>query len=93
MWHKAIPDTLQPNEFRVVELENQRILIGRTQKGYFAVRDVCSHQKLPLSEADGVPGRIERDLLVCPHHGARFDTTHRSGARTARRPPPSRPTL
>ncbi|MER3402852.1 MAG: ferredoxin [Armatimonadota bacterium] len=73
MWYKAIPDTLQPSEFRTVEIDQQRILIGRTSKGYFAVRDLCSHQRLPLSEADGTPGKIEHDLLVCPHHGARYD--------------------
>jgi 3-phenylpropionate/trans-cinnamate dioxygenase ferredoxin subunit len=73
MWLKAIPTELSENEFRTVELNGQRVLIGRASKGYFAVVDVCSHQKLPLSEADGVPARIYRDLLECPHHGAKFD--------------------
>jgi 3-phenylpropionate/trans-cinnamate dioxygenase ferredoxin subunit len=73
MWQRAIPTELSENEFRTVELNGQRVLIGRASKGYFAVVDVCSHQKLPLSDADGVPARIHRDLLECPHHGAKFD--------------------
>jgi len=73
MWMKAIPAELAENEFRTVELNGQRVLIGRTSKGYFAVIDQCSHQKLPLSEANGLPGRIHNNLLECPHHGAKFD--------------------
>ncbi|MCS7272787.1 MAG: Rieske 2Fe-2S domain-containing protein [Fimbriimonadales bacterium] len=73
MWVKAIRAELAENEFQTVELNGQRVLIGRGSKGYFAVVDRCSHQGLPLSEANGVPARIQRDLLECPHHGARFD--------------------
>ncbi len=73
MWHKAIPDELDIDELRTVQIENQPILIGRTSKGYFAVIDRCSHQNLPLSEANGIPGRIYQNLLECPHHGAKFD--------------------
>jgi len=72
-WQKAILNELEPGEFRAVELSGRRLVVGRTEQGYFAVQDECSHEKLPLSNADGIPGRIERGLLICPHHGAKYD--------------------
>lgn len=72
-WQRAIDDELSPGDFRVVELDGCALLVGRSQQGYFAVQNLCSHEKLPLSEANGAQARIERDLLVCPHHGAKYD--------------------
>ncbi len=73
MWHPTIKDELSENEFRTLTIGETPLIIGRTSKGYFAVRDRCSHQALPLSDADGISGRIFRGLFECPHHGAKFD--------------------
>lgn len=72
-WRNILPDELSPGEIRAVEVEGVQLVVGRTEQGYFAVQDECSHEKLPLSHADGIPGRVERGLLVCPHHGAKYD--------------------
>jgi 3-phenylpropionate/trans-cinnamate dioxygenase ferredoxin component len=73
MWHRVIPDELQVGELRPLQIEGKSLLIGRTEQGYFAVLDRCSHENQPLSEADGLPGRLFKGLLECPHHGAKFD--------------------
>jgi len=49
---------------------------------YFAVADVCTHDRGPLGE-----GRLRGTVIECPRHGARFDV--RDGAVLA--PPAVRP--
>jgi 3-phenylpropionate/trans-cinnamate dioxygenase ferredoxin component len=49
------------------------IAVANTDEGLFAIRDVCSHAEVPLSE-----GEITGCLLECSAHGARFDL--RTGA-------------
>ncbi len=42
--------------------------LARTDQGFFAIRDRCSHADVPLSE-----GFLEGCTLECSAHGARFD--------------------
>ena len=42
-------------------------MLVRTQTGAYATDAICPHQKLPLDNA-----RIRGDVIMCPHHGARF---------------------
>lgn len=72
-WYPALPDELQAGELRSVQIAGKSLVMGRTEKGYFAVEDRCSHEQQPLSAAGDIEGRIERGVLVCPHHGAKFD--------------------
>jgi 3-phenylpropionate/trans-cinnamate dioxygenase ferredoxin component len=44
------------------------IAVANTIDGLFAIRDVCSHAEVPLSE-----GEVEGCSLECSAHGARFD--------------------
>lgn len=44
------------------------IAVVNTVEGLFALRDVCSHEEVPLSE-----GEVEGCSLECSAHGARFD--------------------
>ncbi|QLQ17224.1 MAG: non-heme iron oxygenase ferredoxin subunit [Micropruina sp.] len=44
------------------------IAIVNTEEGFFAIRDVCSHAEVPLSE-----GEIDGCTLECYMHGSRFD--------------------
>src|SRR5262249_14346621 len=47
------------------------ILIGRDANGkVFAMRDICPHQGVPLSE-----GSFDGCEIECPFHGWRFDTS------------------
>lgn len=65
---------LKPGQqFRRIIL-GEPVLLGRTKSGQaFALRDICPHRLVPLSEGqqietDGVP------TVQCPYHGWRFGT-------------------
>ena len=60
---------LVPGKLQVVELEGFRIAIGLNGDDVFAFKDRCSH-----AGSSFAAGRVIRDCLVCPMHGARFDT-------------------
>ena len=49
------------------------IAVVNTTEGFFAIRDVCSHAEVPLSDGD-----IEGCTLECYMHGSMFDL--RTGA-------------
>jgi hypothetical protein len=66
MWHRVIPDELQVGELRPLQIEGKPLLIGRTEQGYFAVLDRCSHENQPLSEADGLPGASSKGCWSAP---------------------------
>lgn len=44
------------------------VLVVRTDDGFRAVNDRCTHQAALLS-----PGRVRRGAIMCPLHGARFE--------------------
>lgn len=44
------------------------IAVARTEQGFFAIQDRCSHADVPLSEGD-----VEGCTVECAAHGARFD--------------------
>ena len=44
------------------------IAVVNTGDGFFAIRDVCSHAEVPLSDGD-----IDGSTLECYMHGSRFD--------------------
>lgn len=44
------------------------IAVVNTAEGFFAIRDVCSHGEVPLSE-----GEVDGCTLECYMHGSRFD--------------------
>ena len=44
------------------------IAVVNTAEGFFAIRDVCSHGEVPLSE-----GEVEGTTVECYMHGSRFD--------------------
>ena len=51
-----------------VELEGEPVAIVRTEGEVFAIRDVCSHAEVPLSE-----GEVDGCTIECWLHGSRFD--------------------
>ena len=58
-----------------VEVAGEPVAIVRTRGEVFAIRDVCSHAEVPLSE-----GEIDGCTIECWLHGSRFDL--RSGKPT-----------
>ncbi len=59
---------LADGEAMAVELAGEPVAIVRTRSGVFAIRDVCSHAEVPLSE-----GEIDGATIECWLHGSRFD--------------------
>jgi 3-phenylpropionate/trans-cinnamate dioxygenase ferredoxin component len=51
-----------------VEFGLEPVCIVRTEGEVFAIRDVCSHADVPLSE-----GEVEGTTVECWLHGSRFD--------------------
>ena len=47
-----------------------KIVICNTGAGYYAVIDECTHESQPLNQ-----GKLKGNILICPHHGARFNVT------------------
>jgi uncharacterized membrane protein/nitrite reductase/ring-hydroxylating ferredoxin subunit len=59
---------LKLNAMKLVHVNKQRIVIGRTEKGYVAFSDHCTHRGASL--ADGV---LICSTVQCPWHGSQFD--------------------
>ena len=75
-WLRACPLAEIPDGAAVrVEFGDEPVCLVNTEGEVFAIRDVCSHQDVPLSEGD-----IEGTTVECWLHGSRFDL--RSGKPT-----------
>jgi 3-phenylpropionate/trans-cinnamate dioxygenase ferredoxin component len=59
---------LPPGHMRWVTVDRERILLVNVDSTFYALRDVCGHQRAPLSR-----GRLEGYVVECPLHFARFD--------------------
>lgn len=59
---------LQDGGVKKVLLGEKAIAIFKIDGDYFATDDTCTHEKASLSE-----GEIDGDIVICPHHGARFN--------------------
>jgi nitrite reductase/ring-hydroxylating ferredoxin subunit len=44
------------------------VLVARSEGGLFAVINRCTHAESPLQD-----GRVRRNMVICPLHGARFE--------------------
>ena len=55
---------------RAVEAGGRRLALCRTDSGFYAVDNLCSHEEASLAD-----GTLQGTLLECPRHGARFDVT------------------
>ena len=69
----AAADELQVDQMKLLRIAGQRVVLGRTERGYVAFDDRCTHKGGPLS--DGV---LACETVQCPWHGSQFDV--RSGA-------------
>ncbi|HMQ37457.1 MAG TPA: non-heme iron oxygenase ferredoxin subunit [Micropruina sp.] len=72
--HAAALDEIPLGTAIAVDLGGDaEVAVVNTDEGIFAIRDVCSHAEVPLSE-----GEVEGCTLECYMHGSRFDL--RTGA-------------
>ena len=67
-------DTLIPaididdNQSVAISIEDKNILVCKSNNAYYAVSNMCTHQRAELTK-----GRIRNCYLSCPLHGVRFD--------------------
>ena len=64
---------LAAGHMKWVVVERERVLLVNVDGTFYALSDVCGHQRAPLSR-----GRLEGHAVECPVHFARFDV--RTGA-------------
>ena len=53
---------------KLVHAGDKRIAVARTEKGYAAFQDRCTHRGGPLSDGVLICGTVQ-----CPWHGSQFD--------------------
>lgn len=53
---------------KVIFFEQREVAIFNVRGRFYAVDNLCPHQKGPLSA-----GAVDGEVIVCPLHGARFD--------------------
>lgn len=71
-WFKvAETDDIEEGHAKVVEAGGHRIALCNTGDGFYAVDDMCSHDRGPLDV-----GRLIGHKIECPRHGAQFDVTN-----------------
>ena len=64
---------LPPGHMTWVAVDRERVLLVNVNGAFYALRDVCGHQRAALSK-----GRLEGYVVECPLHFARYDV--RTGA-------------
>ncbi len=64
----ATADELKPNQMKLLHIGSRRIVLGRTDNGYVAFDDRCTHRGGPLADGVMICGTVQ-----CPWHGSQFD--------------------
>lgn len=61
-------DELKVNQMKLLHINDKRIVIGRTENGYVAFNDYCTHKGGSLAGGAMMCGTVQ-----CPWHGSQFD--------------------
>jgi nitrite reductase/ring-hydroxylating ferredoxin subunit len=61
-------DQLNVNQMALLRIGDRRIALARTERGYVAFDDRCTHKGGPLSD-----GTLACGTVQCPWHGSQFD--------------------
>jgi uncharacterized membrane protein/nitrite reductase/ring-hydroxylating ferredoxin subunit len=69
----ARADELEIDQMKLIHLDGRRIVVGRTERGYVAFDDGCTHRGGSLAGGVMIGGVVQ-----CPWHGSQFEC--RSGA-------------
>jgi len=64
----AVSDELKTDQMKLVHVNNKRIVIGKTDSGYVAFDDACTHKGGSLAGGALMCGTVQ-----CPWHGSQFD--------------------
>lgn len=59
---------LEVNQMKLVRVNEDRIVVARTERGPAAFQDRCTHRGGPLSD-----GALICGIVQCPWHGSQFD--------------------
>jgi uncharacterized membrane protein/nitrite reductase/ring-hydroxylating ferredoxin subunit len=66
----AASDELKLNQMQLLHIDHRRIVLARTETGYVAFDDHCTHRGGSLAGGSMICGTVQ-----CPWHGSQFDTT------------------
>jgi nitrite reductase/ring-hydroxylating ferredoxin subunit/uncharacterized membrane protein len=66
----AREDELQVDQMKLVHVRGRRIVLARTEQGYLACDDRCTHRGGPLADGVLICGTVQ-----CPWHGSQFDVS------------------
>lgn len=64
----AATTDLSPGQKMLVEYEDEDVGLFNINGEFYAISDVCTHDDGPLVE-----GKLEKEWIICPRHGARFN--------------------
>lgn len=64
-------DELKIDQMKLVHVDGKRIVIAKTEKGYVAFDDRCTHKGGSLAGGSMMCGTVQ-----CPWHGSQFDVTN-----------------
>jgi nitrite reductase/ring-hydroxylating ferredoxin subunit/uncharacterized membrane protein len=59
---------LKPNQMKLLHINGKRIVVARTNDGYAAFDDFCTHRGGSLADGAMICGTVQ-----CPWHGSQFD--------------------
>jgi nitrite reductase/ring-hydroxylating ferredoxin subunit/uncharacterized membrane protein len=66
----AAKDELEVNQMKLLHINGKRVVLGRTEDGYVAFDDHCTHKGGSLAGGSMICGTVQ-----CPWHGSQFDAT------------------
>lgn len=64
----AAGDELKVGQMKLLHVNGRRIVLGRTEDGYVAFDDHCTHRGGSLAG-----GTLACGTVACPWHGSQFD--------------------
>jgi uncharacterized membrane protein/nitrite reductase/ring-hydroxylating ferredoxin subunit len=64
----ARPDELKVNQMKLLHVDGRRLVLARTEEGYVAFDDRCTHRGGSLAGGVMIGGVVQ-----CPWHGSQFD--------------------
>jgi uncharacterized membrane protein/nitrite reductase/ring-hydroxylating ferredoxin subunit len=64
----ARPDELKVNQMKLLRIDGRRLVLARTEEGYVAFDDRCTHRGGSLAGGVMIGGVVQ-----CPWHGSQFD--------------------
>ena len=64
----ARADEIEVDQMKLVHIDDVRVVVGRTEDGWVAFEDRCTHRGASLADGALICGTVQ-----CPWHGSQFD--------------------